>query len=63
MPGGSDDLQAKRRKGKDPWLKKSPIESEAVCAMMDKALTKIKAIDTTAWPEAGKASFATILIS
>ena len=55
--------KAKLQKGKDPRILKAPLVPELVCGMMDKALTKIKTIDTSDWSEADKTNFSTILIS
>ena len=43
---------------------KAPLVTELVCGMMPiRPLAKIKTIDTSAWSEADKTNFSTLLIS
>ena len=55
--------KAKLQKGKTTRQKKDPNEPHAVFDMMDKAMTKIQSIDTSAWTEDDKTNFQTSLTS
>ena len=55
--------KAKLQKGKTTRQKKDPNEPHAVFDMMDKAITKIQSIDTSAWTEDDNTNFQTTLTS
>jgi ParB family transcriptional regulator, chromosome partitioning protein len=55
--------KAKQQKGKTTRQKKDPNEPQAVFDMMDKAMTKIRSIDTSAWTDDNKTNFQTSLTS
>jgi ParB family chromosome partitioning protein len=55
--------KAKQQKGKATRQKKDPNEPQAVFDMMDKAMTKIRSIDTSAWADDDKTNFQTSLTS
>lgn len=55
--------KAKLQKGKTTRQKKDPNEPQAVFDMMDKAMTKIRSIDTSAWTDDNKTNFQTSLTS
>ncbi len=56
-------FKAKQQKGKTTRQKKDPNEPQTVFDMMDKAITKIRSIDTSAWTEDDKTGFQTALTS
>jgi ParB family chromosome partitioning protein len=56
-------FKAKLQKGKTTRQKKDPNEPQAVFDMMDKAMTKIRSIDTSAWTDDDKTNFQTSLDS
>jgi len=49
--------KAKLQKGKTPRKKKDPNEPQTVFDMMDKALTKIRSIDMSAWTDDDRENF------
>jgi ParB family chromosome partitioning protein len=53
--------KAKQQKGKTTRHKKDPNEPQAVFDMMDKAMTKIRTLDTSAWTDDNKTNFQTSL--
>jgi len=53
--------KAKLQKEKTARQKKDPNEPQAVLDMMDKAMTKIQSVDTSAWTEDDKTNFKTAL--
>jgi len=55
--------KAKQQKGKTVRQKNDPNDPQALCDLLDKALTKIGALDTAAWSEENKTSFAASLAS
>ena len=55
--------KAKQQKGKTTRQKKDPNEPQALFDMMDKAMTKIRSIDMSAWTEEEKTNFRTALTS
>ncbi|MFA5920987.1 MAG: ParB/RepB/Spo0J family partition protein [Methylococcaceae bacterium] len=55
--------KAKQQKGKTTRQKKDPNEPQAVFDMMDKAMTKIRTIDMSAWTDDNKTNFQTSLTS
>ena len=55
--------KAKQQKGKTTRQKKDPNEPQAVFDMMDKSMTKIRSIDTSAWTDDDKTNFQTSLTS
>ncbi|MFA5920995.1 MAG: ParB/RepB/Spo0J family partition protein [Methylococcaceae bacterium] len=55
--------KAKQQKGKTTRQKKDPNEPQAVFDMMDKAMTKIRTIDISAWTDDNKTNFQTSLTS
>jgi ParB family chromosome partitioning protein len=55
--------KAKLQKGKTTRQKKDPNEPQAVFDMMDKAITKIRSLDTSAWTDDDKTNFQTSLAS
>jgi hypothetical protein len=55
--------KAKLQKGKSTRQKKDPNEPQAVFDMMDKAMTKIRSIDMSAWTDDNKTNFQTSLTS
>lgn len=55
--------KAKQQKGKTTRQKKDPNEPQAVFDMMDKAMTKILSIDTSAWTDDDRTNFQTSLTS
>jgi ParB family chromosome partitioning protein len=55
--------KAKQQKGKTTRQKKDPNEPQAVFDMMDKAITKIRSIDMSAWTDDDKTNFQTSLTS
>ncbi|MCX5855712.1 MAG: hypothetical protein NTZ24_14260, partial [Deltaproteobacteria bacterium] len=55
--------KAKLQKGKTTRRKKDPNEPQAVFDMMDKAMTKIRIIDTSAWTDENRANFRISLTS
>ena len=55
--------KAKLQKGNPPRQKKDPNEPQAVFDMMDKSMTKIRSIDTSAWTDDDNTNFQTSLIS
>jgi ParB family chromosome partitioning protein len=55
--------KAKQQKGKTTRQKKDTNEPQAVFDMMDKAMTKIRSIDTSAWTDDDKTNFQTSLTS
>jgi len=52
-----------QQKGKTTPQKKDPNEPQAVFDMMDKAMTKIRSLDTSAWTEDDKTNFRTAITS
>jgi len=55
--------KAKQQKGKTIRQKKDPNEPQTVFDMMDKSMTKIQSIDTSAWTADDKINFQTSLTS
>ena len=53
--------KAKQQKGKTTRQKKDPNEPQAFFDMVDKAMTRIQSIDTSAWTDEEKANFQTSL--
>jgi ParB family chromosome partitioning protein len=53
--------KAKQQKGKTTRQKKDPNEPQAFFDMVDKAMTRIQSIDTSAWTDEEKATFQTSL--
>ena len=56
-------LKAELQKGKGVRQKTNPNDPQVLFDMMDKATTKIKSIDTSAWTEDDKTNFQTSLTS
>jgi ParB family chromosome partitioning protein len=55
--------RAKQQKGKATRQKKDPNEPQTLFDMMDKAMTKIRSVDTSAWTDEERANFQTSLNS
>jgi len=55
--------KAKQQKGKATRQKRAPNDPQAVFDMMDKAMTKIRLIDTSDWTDDDKTNFKTSLTS
>jgi len=55
--------KANLQKGKTTRQKKAPNEPQAVFDMMDKAMTKIRSINTSAWTDNDNTNFRTTLTS
>ena len=55
--------KAKQQKGKTTRQKKAPNELQALFDMLDKAMTKIRSVDASAWTDDDKTNFQTALTS
>lgn len=63
MASAYNAYKAKQQKVKTTRQKKNINEYQAIFDIMDKTITKIKSLDTSAWPDDDKANFQTALIN